>query len=337
MWTLIRDASQAGCCCCPADLCLDPSHQSHHLHPSHHARCLNDATSHADCSTSSSLPPPHCIASPSIRRCEPVVPDHTGHARRHSILSDTPSLASSPSNYGATHACQWAGCDQKFSDHLSLVSHVNDSHLMMARSPSVASSTPLSSLSHGPSATPLSAPNPNHANNSSAALKCLWDSCPAASMAGAEVPFTGLDLSTFEPILPLQNQQEAASIIQHLLKDHLGIGMNHPPSSLFPSSPAELPELDTTMSSSASTKSGGSHVCGWDDCKAAFDSSADLMVHISADHVGSGKAEYFCRWSGCERAAQGRGFAQRQKVMRHIQTHTGECHLHPLFYHEPDH
>ena len=52
------------------------------------------------------------------------------------------------------------------------------------------------------------------------------------------------------------------------------------------------------------------------------------MTHLSLDHVGSGKAVYECQWEGCERACDadgegGRGFAQRQKVMRHLQTHTG--------------
>lgn len=48
------------------------------------------------------------------------------------------------------------------------------------------------------------------------------------------------------------------------------------------------------------------------------------MNHLSVEHVGSGKAGYVCEWEGCDRCDESKGFAQRQKVMRHLQTHTGE-------------
>lgn len=72
------------------------------------------------------------------------------------------------------------------------------------------------------------------------------------------------------------------------------------------------------------------------------------MEHLSTAHVGSGRARYTCEWGGCERStervcgAEGGGeeeeeewerrrdaredkgvFRQRQKVMRHLQMHTG--------------
>ncbi|KAF9377844.1 zinc-finger protein [Podila verticillata] len=48
----------------------------------------------------------------------------------------------------------------------------------------------------------------------------------------------------------------------------------------------------------------------------------NMNIHLSEDHIGTGKSEYVCEWEGCER--NGRGFGQRQKAMRHIQTHTGD-------------
>lgn len=75
------------------------------------------------------------------------------------------------------------------------------------------------------------------------------------------------------------------------------------------------------------------HPCGWVHCTESFDTHAELTAHIAEVHVGSGKTEYECGWVGCERARQGRKFQQKQKVLRHIQTHTGdrpyvcsECH-----------
>lgn len=68
----------------------------------------------------------------------------------------------------------------------------------------------------------------------------------------------------------------------------------------------------------------GHHLCRWTGCPLAFASSAELMQHLSADHVGSGQPSYSCEWEGCDRnAANEKGFVQRQKVMRHLQTHTG--------------
>ncbi|KAF9213435.1 zinc-finger protein [Podila verticillata] len=83
--------------------------------------------------------------------------------------------------------------------------------------------------------------------------------------------------------------------------------------------------------------------CLWSGCSAEFMSEDDLLPHVSQlhvpnpdinhplclweshlseDHIGTGKSEYVCEWEGCER--NGRGFGQRQKAMRHIQTHTGD-------------
>jgi uncharacterized Zn-finger protein len=50
------------------------------------------------------------------------------------------------------------------------------------------------------------------------------------------------------------------------------------------------------------------------------------MAHLSLEHVGKGKETYTCQWNGCERV-----FKSRQKVLRHLQSHTGHrpfvCHV----------
>ncbi|KAJ9110472.1 hypothetical protein QFC19_001598 [Naganishia cerealis] len=77
------------------------------------------------------------------------------------------------------------------------------------------------------------------------------------------------------------------------------------------------------------------HVCRWHNCLKAFESVEDLTEHLSEVHVGKGKTEYECLWVGCEICDQshngadvgeplkGRKFTTRQKVMRHMQAHTG--------------
>lgn len=66
------------------------------------------------------------------------------------------------------------------------------------------------------------------------------------------------------------------------------------------------------------------HACGWENCDESFSTHAELTEHIANDHVGSGKNQYECRWVGCKRAEERRTFTQRQKVLRHIQSHTGD-------------
>lgn len=66
------------------------------------------------------------------------------------------------------------------------------------------------------------------------------------------------------------------------------------------------------------------HSCKWKGCLMNFENTAELMEHISTEHIGSGKSMYHCEWEGCDRAHEGRGFNQRQKVMRHVRTHVGD-------------
>lgn len=100
------------------------------------------------------------------------------------------------------------------------------------------------------------------------------------------------------------------------------------------------------------------HVCRWDSCiHHAFSSTAELTEHISTDHVGAGKSKYTCLWEGCYCITNAKStkaheetqehpqtdvartdvqnqpsdmdnprkvFSQRQKLMRHLQTHTGD-------------
>jgi hypothetical protein len=68
---------------------------------------------------------------------------------------------------------------------------------------------------------------------------------------------------------------------------------------------------------------GGTRLqCHWEGCSASFSDMVGLRDHV-AEHIGKGQHEYFCRWVNCERG--GRPFSQRQKALRHVQTHTGKC------------
>ncbi len=78
------------------------------------------------------------------------------------------------------------------------------------------------------------------------------------------------------------------------------------------------------------------HVCNWvicscDDsasgvhkvCGRVFSDSTSLNGHLCADHISllSSKTKYVCLWKGCSRRDD-QGFASRNKLKRHITTHT---------------
>ncbi|GAA6026762.1 hypothetical protein JCM8097_005843 [Rhodosporidiobolus ruineniae] len=137
-----------------------------------------------------------------------------------------------------------------------------------------------------------------------------------------------------------------------------------PPPSALPStlSPPSPPVSSSSSAASASLPvpapvpalaAPESHPCKWRHCALTFPSTAALMQHLSDCHVGSGRGRYTCEWEGCDRATcalagtageeGGQGemqesewerrreerddkgvFRQRQKVMRHLQMHTGD-------------
>jgi uncharacterized Zn-finger protein len=57
-------------------------------------------------------------------------------------------------------------------------------------------------------------------------------------------------------------------------------------------------------------------------CGLCLPTVEELTKHITDMHVGSRKKSYACMWQGCER--EHRPFAQRQKIIRHLVTHTGD-------------
>ncbi|GAA5976978.1 hypothetical protein JCM11641_002214 [Rhodosporidiobolus odoratus] len=130
----------------------------------------------------------------------------------------------------------------------------------------------------------------------------------------------------------------------------------------IPSTRAPPSPITTSHSSASSSPSTYStpcatplvHRCKWRLCTLSFSTTSDLMTHLSEEHVGSGKGRYTCEWEGCERSTtaccnggveggsekededeeewekkreerEDKGvFRQRQKVVRHLQMHTGD-------------
>lgn len=71
-------------------------------------------------------------------------------------------------------------------------------------------------------------------------------------------------------------------------------------------------------------KDGGGVVCG-----KVFSSTEELQRHVKEVHIAvlKKKTGYYCCWKSCGR--RDRGFSQKGKVERHMQTHTG-CRNTPI-------
>ncbi|TFY78057.1 hypothetical protein EWM64_g5955 [Hericium alpestre] len=235
----------------------------------------------------------------------------------------TPSHPQMQFNYQHQHsaeptaplACMWNNCHETFASLSELVGHVNLQHLRFPASTPSTQTASLVSMSMTPSAM------------SGADLSCQWNNCNDYPTAHA-IPGSSTSTSVDAALGVLAN---------HLLHDHLGLqqSFTHMASSGRPSFAStedhisdhrSLSPQDTPSSvSSLSEKQHSSEVsclCQWYGCDKTFSSVDELTAHINAEHVGGGKAQYECLWEGCTRNGE-KGFASKQKICRHIQSHTG--------------
>lgn len=210
------------------------------------------------------------------------------------------------------------------------MAHVNHSHLAARKLVPDISTRPDSMYSvHS---TPQS---PAFIDDALQSLSCLWKDCQQvpqpAQVAQLQVT-NGSDAWMND--LQLLNDKPSLAMLQHLLHDHLGkpemleaeaehdggVGTNKKTKNNS-ITPQKRRRCD---SCSGDEMDDDSLRCRWEGCSEVFTNHSQLTDHITRVHVGSGKNEYECRWEGCERHAEGKTFPQKQKVLRHIQTHTGD-------------
>lgn len=206
--------------------------------------------------------------------------------------------------------CMWGNCRAAFRSLSELVGHVNLQHL------------------HPQPPAPPAAAAPADTRS------CLWGDCDVfPSPASVPGPSSGDHEDSMRGVLA-----------SHLFQDHLGLPpvpqpQPQPQPLVTPSSssarsvapyrdasvylilvsrsspaascpPTPVPEHDCSAPSA--------HVCRWRGCGHTFASCDALTAHITAAHVGAGKARYHCFWDGCTRNGES-GFASKQKICRHMQ------------------
>ncbi|ETS87678.1 hypothetical protein PFICI_01506 [Pestalotiopsis fici W106-1] len=93
--------------------------------------------------------------------------------------------------------------------------------------------------------------------------------------------------------------------------------MSHRPSLSLPDAAHQAPGKDLTCQWLVGDVHN-KHVCGQ-----VFSSTEELHAHLGTDHVGNmnSKTRYLCCWAGCSRKDD-QVFASRNKLRRHISTHT---------------
>ncbi|KZP16665.1 hypothetical protein FIBSPDRAFT_748386 [Athelia psychrophila] len=276
---------------CVVLACNDATHDAMSCHTAQH--CAATCEVAADCQD--------CDGFEEFLQCCTDYHAYFSDARPHPAVASTidwnPPSSSSLSGaldaaplVGTTFApdvprCMWGDCSATFYSLCDLVGHVNVHHLR----------------------TSPAAPAP-------AALACHWGDCavyPASqSFPG---PSAGTTVDAARTVLA-----------DHLLRDHFGMQVepaSHSPMAMD-TSPIS-PISPTAAASGAHECAGsGSHACGWQGCSDAFDTCEQLTEHITGAHVGAGKSRYECFWAGCTRHGA-QGFASKQKICRHIQSHTG--------------
>ncbi|KAL2884844.1 Zinc finger protein 76 [Ceratocystis lukuohia] len=111
-----------------------------------------------------------------------------------------------------------------------------------------------------------------------------------------------------------------------------------PPPTSGPATPATntMDDSNTSMPLSGpgtKTDIGHCHRCEWvhdgNLCAIVFETEEQLNTHLLQDHAKSCErkgSEFACCWESCPRRIDNKGFGQRSKLERHLQTHSGSMH-----------
>lgn len=233
------------------------------------------------------------------------------------------STSSSPAAADLPLTCMWGNCKARVASLSDLVGHVNLEHL---RLPFSAALLP-----------PVAATKPAHPNSTH--LSCLWRDCDIYP-SPESIPGS----SSGDQVDEMLN-----ILAHHLLNDHLRLavrdysvsGHNHdasehartPEGTVVPLRPGYITPLAGLSIRSVSPSESpppnhqcsGTHKCHWKGCDQTFPTCDELTSHITAVHVGAGKAQYECFWEGCNRSGD-RGFSSKQKICRHLQV----SNVHPM-------
>ncbi|KAI0793937.1 hypothetical protein C8Q74DRAFT_544575 [Fomes fomentarius] len=299
-----------------------------------HGQQLRDTLAFPPLESATSTPQ---LGSASSFEPSPPPPSFAHSQMGNPLSSPSPSTIPSPAlqaQPAAVLQCKWSGCYATFSTMSDLVGHVNLQHL---RVPGVSTSSfSDSNQSFVPPQNQQGYTVEGIAENT---LACLWGDCQlypsSQSLPGPSSgdPFDVLGLLTSHLLHDhLGVSARASTLHQHhshgaSAHDHTNLAAQ--PLLLTPSLSSSFVSADHTSDGSPPTpipehdcSSAWSHICRWTGCGQNFNDCNALTEHITCAHIGSGRAHYDCFWEGCSRNGDN-GFASKQKISRHMQSHTG--------------
>jgi len=234
------------------------------------------------------------------------------------------------------HTCLWNGCGSSFSSVEELITHVNISHLRAYPSQTLEPVPDLSSYMrlnpdalglscqwdncHEYSSTPPNSSSLRVDTLNSLAGHLLHDHLGLQDGPGDHTAITAkhvalVDVGLPAPVPDLAQDAEMRAEEQRSDNKH----QDMPLARNAKQDEVNKPKNETTADVKTSTPTVGiTEKCRWRGCEHSFANVDDLMNHLTAVHVGSGKNHYECLWNGCERNGQN-GFGSKQKVCRHLQ------------------
>lgn len=271
-------------------------------------------------------------------------------------INDTNALSGANTlfnlNYGPTQSfdpnfgsinCNWDDCAQLFSNQEEFTSHLHRNHLdpqMIFECP-----VPLAACPQNANHNPLSHMESVHGfiPNDDNTYQCPAEDCPPQVFCNPADLHRHFDIAHATPATGslhcAWNSCGTVFTDQGQLLDHLpnhfdvmeSKGEFHNNQHL--KAPDFLPENAATL---PEVFPAGKHVCKWDAgagiCGQHMSSEGALQDHIREKHLGelSSKTGFLCKWENCDRnrqaAAKGKleaaSFTQRQKLERHVATHT---------------
>ena len=283
--------------------------------------------------------------------------ENVGNTLDNALQPASPVAAATPqpllqSGLSNDFVCRWSGCNLPFGSLNELVGHVNLTHL---RPPSLTSPQPSKKPRLNNSTLPLSChwddchvypnasmlPGPSAGLQPEIAFDLLSNHFFHDHLGLAVPPTHGLSHSELtnstatNTLRALNNQGqpvEANSNATTMTQTHTDDKNTQEIQLADPTyaTPEPSPSPDTTPSlcsgsSSASPPhdcSASTHTCHWQSCGESFLTCATLTEHLALAHVGSGRGHYDCHWGDCQRSGK-QGFSSKQKIMRHLQAHTG--------------
>jgi len=245
-------------------------------------------------------------------------------------MSDFYSMPPSAPSHPAPLLCMWGECSDTFSTMEELICHVNISHLRLPfHAPPDPDSPPqlqqcLWKDCHD-FRNPLNLPPGVHSDLASTILtshivqehlgQYITSPCEWRRRLEAQRRSTSQGIE-----FQMQQQQQQIAMAQDTMHINAVDALRL--------SPAESISGDSSLSSHDCET--GAHKCHWKECGRNFDSCDALTDHLNQDHVGGGKSHYDCFWAGCRRNGSN-GFTSKQKICRHLQSHTGhrpfECKI----------